>query len=197
MGKNAFSGCSSLESVELQGTGITTMGAHCFDSCENLRKAALPARLEAIPYMCFANCIAIKQIKIPDTVKKIEADAFYGTAIKNVVIPENVEVVSANAFPQSWKCKSMTLSMACLGMQTRVEKMGIIRMPIDTTFYCLPGSAAQRFAQQYQYKCRPLSEALSDGRFYDDVNDEQETTARKAEQARLAAAMKNRLDQMR
>ena len=55
--------------------GITSISAHAFEDCKNL-----------------------KYIKLPKTIKRIGCKSFYNTSIENLTIPEGVEVIGEGAF---------------------------------------------------------------------------------------------------
>ena len=50
----------------------------------------------------FKNCINLKIISLPDTLKRIEWDSFLGTSIESFVIPKSVEIL------ETWSLSHMT-----------------------------------------------------------------------------------------
>ncbi len=96
--KNAFSGCSSLQSVKIA-NGIKTIETKAFENCENLKELQLPNYLESIGAYAFYGCETLKEIEIPSSVKSIAEQAFaYCTALTKIVIPSSVTTIKSKAF---------------------------------------------------------------------------------------------------
>lgn len=47
---------------------------------------------------CFRGCTSLKEVVLPQTLKLINTDSFWGTAITNIVIPKSVETLNNHAF---------------------------------------------------------------------------------------------------
>lgn len=69
LGLDAFSVCSSLETVVIKGNGLTLIDARCFINCENLKNINLPDSLQSIASLAFCGCKSLTQIDIPETVE--------------------------------------------------------------------------------------------------------------------------------
>lgn len=137
---NAFEYCENLERVEITKTIAenTTKEGKCiednftnsfsFSGCSSLKEVILCEGLESIPEHAFYRC-AIKEIKLPSTLKKIGYDAFSinqiesitfpqgieevagfnNNPLKEVVIPEGVKIVGYSAFKSCDNLKSIQL----------------------------------------------------------------------------------------
>lgn len=137
---NAFEYCENLERVEITKTIAenTTKEGKCiednftnsfsFEGCSSLKEVILCEGLESVPDHAFYRC-AIKEIKLPSTLKKIGYDAFSINQIesitfpqgieevagfnynplKEVVIPEGVKIVGYSAFKSCENLKSIQL----------------------------------------------------------------------------------------
>ena len=120
--KNAFEGCTSLQSVKVKESTMIMLGEYTFLNCTALTEADLPgSRMKSIGksafYGCtslnkfdfsdvsrvqdyaFANCSSFENITIPSTWDTIAEGAFYGcSGLKNIDIPENIKTIGKNAF---------------------------------------------------------------------------------------------------
>ena len=47
---------------------------------------------------CFRNCSLLKHVSLPNTLKIINHDSFYGTAIESLIIPRSVKILNYAAF---------------------------------------------------------------------------------------------------
>ena len=75
IGYNAFSGCSSLSSVELP-SSVTSIGNHAFSRCSNLESIELPSSVTSIGNYAFYGCSSLRSIELPSSVTSIESGAF-------------------------------------------------------------------------------------------------------------------------
>lgn len=81
---NAFIGCSSLNSINLEDTRIDSVPYSCFYGCGSLTEITLPETVTMIGENAFAYCDSLSKIMIPASVTEIADNAFYSTP--NVVI---------------------------------------------------------------------------------------------------------------
>ncbi|MDE5546184.1 MAG: leucine-rich repeat domain-containing protein, partial [Anaeroplasmataceae bacterium] len=89
----AFSGCSSIRSIDFKHADIQTLGTYAFANCSKLEDVNYPnARYSHVGNYAFYNCKTLKRMKkagdapdekgfIPDTVKTIGNHAFDGTSV--------------------------------------------------------------------------------------------------------------------
>ena len=79
IGKNAFFGCYSLESVAIPDS-VVSIDAQAFFCCRSLTTVTFSAntQLTAIDSGAFYNCVSLESIMIPASVKMVGWRAFYG-----------------------------------------------------------------------------------------------------------------------
>lgn len=101
IGAGAFSGCSSLQSIDLSnciifGSGWTGYGG-IFNGCASLKSVILPKTLTKIPEGLFSGCSALTSFDFSN-ITSIGNSAFEGTGLTNVVIPASITSIGYNAF---------------------------------------------------------------------------------------------------
>lgn len=124
IGDFAFYGCSSLSEISLRNCpSLERIGDSAFAGCKSLPEVFVPnscahigngafsgigaeiiefeapSSLTELSDHIFKDCVSVKKITIPPTVKSIGISAFYGcTTLKNLSIPESVEHIAGYAF---------------------------------------------------------------------------------------------------
>lgn len=101
IGAGAFSGCSSLQSIDLSncitfGSGWTAYGG-IFNGCASLKSVILPKTLTEIPEGLFSGCSALTSFDFSN-ITSIGSSAFAGTGLTNVVLPATITSIGNNAF---------------------------------------------------------------------------------------------------
>lgn len=99
IGNKAFA-YSSLKKIEFQ-KGLTTVGKQAFSS-SHAENIVFAEGLKTIQYRAFENCIQLKSVVIPKSVKKIEEGAFYSWS-------GNISVklkVSRGSYAEKWAKKN-------------------------------------------------------------------------------------------
>jgi hypothetical protein len=86
-------------------------------------------------------------LEIPDTVSRIEDDAFAGSGLTSVKLPSQVSAIGGNAFATS-TLQSITLENARCTIANGETTLGD---PLVTTIYAASDSTAQRYAERYGY----------------------------------------------
>ena len=119
IGKNAFSGCTALETVIFEGgenaASTLTLGDSAFKGCTKLvygTGITLPEYTEKIGNNAFSGCTAITELTIPTGVTTIGDYAFKSTKIKSLVIPTNVTSIGAGAFQSCTSLTTVTVTAA-------------------------------------------------------------------------------------
>ncbi len=78
---------------------------------EEIQSLILPDGLTTIGDAMFTYCTSLKSVSIPNSVKKIEGSAFYGSSsLKNVVFPENLDTLDTWAFMKCTSLESVSIS---------------------------------------------------------------------------------------
>ena len=109
IGENAFCECSSLTSINIPAS-VTSIGRGAFRSCSSLASVVLSKNLRRIKELTFYECSSLSSITIPNGVTHIEQEAFhYCSSLTSITIPESVTRIGAYAFDG---CRSLT-SVKC------------------------------------------------------------------------------------
>lgn len=104
IGVAAFGGCSNLTSVKILGT-ITSIAAGTFGECGKLNNFAIPVSVTSIGDGAFAHCSGLTDIKIPEKVTSIGNHAFeYCTSLTTIKIPNSVTSIGECAF---YECSNL------------------------------------------------------------------------------------------
>lgn len=120
IGENCFTNCKSLAEFWLPKT-LTTIGKSAFNETRKLKKVEIEdieawckvtiGGYFAVPWT-YANTVyyqgeVLKNLVIPNTIKKINMYAFNDTKIETLTIPESVEVIESCAFTDSLRLKTI------------------------------------------------------------------------------------------
>ena len=99
IGKYAFCRCSSLRTVTL-GKNVNTMHDYVFSECHQLTEADLSqSKIEILPAFTFKECKKLHTIKLPKTMKKIEAYALCSTPnVISLELNEGLKVIEEMNF---------------------------------------------------------------------------------------------------
>ncbi|MBQ9427931.1 MAG: leucine-rich repeat domain-containing protein, partial [Clostridia bacterium] len=84
IGEDAFSGCSSLTSIEIP-SSVTSIGGYAFSGCSGLTSISIPSSVTSIEYGAFSGCSGLTSIEIPSSVTRIEDCAFEDCSGLNAV----------------------------------------------------------------------------------------------------------------
>ena len=116
---NSFEDCKSLKSITIP-SSVTYIGNSAFRGCYNLTDM----NLDGNKYYTFENqtlfnkdkTVLLKYLNskateytIPNTVKRIDDDAFHGCSIASITIPESVTSIGTWAFLRCWNLTSVTI----------------------------------------------------------------------------------------
>ncbi len=98
IGSNAFSGCSSLGSIEIP-ESVTRIGNYVFNGCSSLESIEIPEKVTSIGFNVFSGCSSLRSIEIPNSVTNIEDYAFSScSGLSSIEIPEKVTSIGFNVF---------------------------------------------------------------------------------------------------
>ncbi len=108
LGTNAFSGCSSLTSIDLSETSVTNLpgsnamssGWGMFYNCTSLSKVSLPSCLKTIGHSAFACCSSLDSIDLSRIgVTTINDYAFAScTSLTSIILPETLKTIGKRIF---------------------------------------------------------------------------------------------------
>ena len=109
IGKEAFSGCTSLVSVTI-GDSVTSIGNFAFRYCTSLVGVTIPDSVTSIGTGAFHGCTSLESVTIGDSVTTIVDYAFFGcTSLASVTIPDSVTSIGAGAFEGCAGLESLTV----------------------------------------------------------------------------------------
>ena len=99
IGEHAFSGCSSLTSVNIP-SSVKWIGSYAFYGCSSLTNINIPSSVTEIREYAFDGCSSLISVKIPSSVTSIGGSAFSGcSGLRSIyVYAETVPSTVAGAF---------------------------------------------------------------------------------------------------
>ena len=97
IGNGAFSGCTSLISINIPSL-VTNIGNGVFSGCTLLTSVTLPSSLTSIGNGAFSGCTSLISINIPSLVTSIGATAFRQSGLTSLTIPFSVTSIGFTAF---------------------------------------------------------------------------------------------------
>ena len=163
IGEQAFTGCRSLEEINIE--KITWFGMAAFSDCVNLKEIQLPSQqpylgeyafsncgltrveipegYQALSYGLFQSCGALKEVRIPHTVQTIEGGALQGTALERVSLPNGLTYLGGNAFADCGELKELLFPEGNAHFVT--DTSGAVYNTDRTILYYVPRQAGDLF----------------------------------------------------
>lgn len=163
IGEKSFSGCSSLEELDLSNSKLTSIPKGAFAYCKNLKTIKLPSTITSIGdeafYNCqsltniegldkcnlksigsaaFSNCKALENLDFSQsTFTSVPSKAFYGcSALAKITLPDTLTTIGGYAFYACYGIPQLDLSNTAL---TTLENYALYQMR-ETTKLSLPDS---------------------------------------------------------
>ena len=99
---------SSIAEVIIE-NGITSVGSYTFSNCINMKAVTFPSTLKTIGSRAFEYA-EISQVSFPNGLERIEDGAFIYTSLTSVTIPDSVTYLGNHAFADISELKTVTLS---------------------------------------------------------------------------------------
>ncbi len=108
-GRNAFSGCSSLENFVIpESSSSVSLGM--FSGCENLKTVVLHNKLTTINQDAFQDCSKLSEIEIPESVTIIGRYAFKKCeSLESIIIPDKVSKIDYGVFSGCTNLKEIAI----------------------------------------------------------------------------------------
>ena len=98
VGSHAFDGCNNLTSVIIPST-VTNFGSHVFYGCSKLQSIVLPDGITSISDGLLAGCTSLTSVNIPDGVTYIGGAAFDGCrSLSSLTFPDSLKTIARYAF---------------------------------------------------------------------------------------------------
>ena len=109
IGKRAFDGCTSLNSITIP-ANVTSIGERAFRDCTLLGSITIPNGVTSIDSEVFSNCSSLVSITIPASVTNIDSEAFRNcSSLENIVIPASVTSIGECAFEECSSLESIVV----------------------------------------------------------------------------------------
>lgn len=99
IGASAFSGCTSITSVELP-ESVTSLGSKAFYECSNLEYVDLSeTQITKLEEATFDKCTSLEDIELADGITELGKGALREcTSLKSIDLPENLKTIGDSAF---------------------------------------------------------------------------------------------------
>jgi len=117
----------------VNGKPVTEIGAEAFMNCKNLKEIILPENLKRIGFSAFFGT-ALERVKLPEGTSDIYSNAFNTSSLGQISIPDTVEYIADNAF-----CRKQFFGYG-------------------VTIYCNSGTYAEKYAEKRVIKARPIND---------------------------------------
>ena len=118
---STFAGFTKLTKVTFEeGSQLTAIPASCFANCTALKEITLPNTVESIGYNAFFGCTALQKINLSSSLKSIGSSAFSScTALESIELPNGLQEIAWYAFQDCEKLKELKLpeTLTDLGAQ--------------------------------------------------------------------------------
>ena len=86
-------------------TGLKEIGESAFSGCSSLSSINIPDGVTSIGYSAFYNCGSLTSVTIPNSVTSIGNSAFYYCGLTSVTIPNGVTSIGDYTF---WMCRNLS-----------------------------------------------------------------------------------------
>ncbi|MDE7387648.1 MAG: leucine-rich repeat domain-containing protein [Muribaculaceae bacterium] len=104
-----FMDCHDLLSVSLPASA-TEMGLYVFAGCPKLEEVKL-GDIEIVQAATFQGCKALKTLKIPETVTKVDNGAFYDCGVETLSFSQKLNDIHYSALVNAYALKSVTVNV--------------------------------------------------------------------------------------
>lgn len=154
IGNGAFSGCSSLTSIEIPNS-VTTIGYSAFDCCSSLTSIEIPNSVATIGDDAFFCCRSLTSIEIPNGVTTIIGERAFSccTSLTSIEIPNSVTTIDKRAF---YGCTSLT-SIEIPNSVTTISSDAFGECPPSLTIYGYANSYAETYAKENNINFKELN----------------------------------------
>ena len=130
IGEGAFYSCKDLKKVTFQNSTASSASSAC--SCSEVtddddNQEVVHSTLRVIPSFCFFNCVAIKEIVLPEAIEEIEYEAFNGClSMYSTLAFMNIKTIRSRAFQNCVSLRQIYISSAFFDEDENNEPAGVI-----------------------------------------------------------------------
>ena len=99
VGKNAFSGCNKITSLDLG--GVQSIGYNAFGDCSGIKTLLIPASCQTLAERAFYNCSGLLSIEVEDGCTSLDGGpgCFYrSTNVKTLILPLSLTFIGVKVF---------------------------------------------------------------------------------------------------
>ena len=155
IGQNAFSGCTSLTSIDIPDS-VISIGQNAFYSCTGLTSCTIGSGVTTIGYDAFNSCDNLTSIDIPDGVTTIGNYAFeYCSGMTSCTLGSGVTSIGMGAF---YNCTSLT----SIDIPDSVTSIGGLAFDsCSSLISCTIGSGVTTIGGNAFYQCTSLTSIVS------------------------------------
>ena len=136
IGEAAFSGCTSVENVELGDSEDKVMGSYAFTGCTSLKAIDIPMKdADKIGASAFEGCTKLTEVTLKEGIQYISSALFKGCAAEaengmtfrvkgdstSNILPKSVQVIRSNAFQEA---KLDKIDLTNCDKMTEIENYG-------------------------------------------------------------------------
>ena len=130
IGESAFYSCKSLAKVAIQNsttTSETSSACSCFEEADSGSGERTYSTLDTIPSFCFFNCVALKELVLPQSIEEIEYEAFNNCfSLFSTLAFMNIKAIRARAFQGCKALKKVYISNSFFEKDENNKPIGII-----------------------------------------------------------------------
>lgn len=135
LGKDSFSHCSSLTSIEIP-TSVKSLRSSCFLGCSSLTSIEIPASVKSLGYYCFYDYKSLMSIEILASVKSLGNWYFAGcSSLTSIKIPASVISLGDWCFAECSSLKELEIptSVTRLGESCFAKCSSLKKIEIPTS----------------------------------------------------------------
>lgn len=136
IGEAAFSGCTSVENVELGDSEDKVMGSYAFTGCTSLKAIDIPMKdADKIGASAFEGCTRLTEVTLKEGIQYISSALFKGCGAEaengmtfrvkgdstSNILPKSVQVIRSNAFQEA---KLDKIDLTNCDKMTEIEDYG-------------------------------------------------------------------------
>ncbi|MBR1497449.1 MAG: leucine-rich repeat domain-containing protein, partial [Oscillospiraceae bacterium] len=139
----AFSGSSTLESLDLSESSVKSIGAYAFAWSEKLASVSLNDQVTEIGDFAFLSCKSLTNggFSIPSALKEIKTGTFaYCDGLTNVAVPEGITAIGSAAFAYCDSLENITLpsTLTAIGAEAFRGCAALTEVTIPSSVTALP-----------------------------------------------------------